>query len=213
MALMNDQVKEQIGKVLSNLKEKVNIVYFTQELECGICHETRQFLDEFCSLSDKLTLTSFNFVTEKEKVSFYGIERIPGIALLDAKDNDTRIRFYGLPAGYEINSFISALLEVSGVKIPLPNGIEERIKKINKQILIQVFVSLTCPYCPDAVHMAHRLALENPLISAEMIDTAAFTPLAIKHNITGVPKTIINGNVELTGLQPIESLVEAIEKV
>jgi glutaredoxin-like protein len=212
MAIFNDQVREQLTKTLIPMVKRVNILYFTQEIVCGVCDDVDQFLKEFCALSDKLNCTVFDFVKEAEKVKFYGVERVPAIIILDENDNDTRMRFYGVPAGYEINSFILALFEISGVKSDVPADIVARIKKISKPVHIQVFVSLTCPYCPDAVHMAHRIAIENNFITADMVDTSVFTPLAIKYNVTSVPKTVINENIELVGLQPIDAIVEAIEK-
>jgi alkyl hydroperoxide reductase subunit AhpF len=87
---------------------------------------------------------------------------VPAVVMLDQDGNDTNIRFFGIPGGYEINSFLGALLEVSGERQELPADILKRIQKIDKDIHIQVFVTLSCPHCPGAVITAHRLALENP---------------------------------------------------
>ena len=211
MAIFNDDVKTQLRNALESMKKQVNVIFFTQKLECGICADTHEFLKEFTSLTDKLSLSAFDYIEERDKAAYYRIERVPCIALLDDNDEDTRIRFYGIPAGYEINSFMRAIFEVSGVRSDIPSEILTRMKNITRPVHIEVFVSLTCPYCPDAVSMAHRFALENTYVRADMIDASVFTPLAIRHNVNGVPKTIVNGKTALEGLSTLNSLVEAVE--
>ncbi len=95
----------------------------------------------------------------------------------------------------------------------MPPQIDERVKKIKKDVHIQVFVSLGCPYCPDAVATAHRLALENENIIADMVETSQFPHMAIKYNVSGVPKVIINENHEFTGAQPITAFLDMIEQL
>lgn len=142
MALFDEKVSSQLKGILRGLKNKVNVVYFTQEFECGPCHDTHAFVQEFCELSDKLHLTVFDFVRDKDKADYYKVDKIPAIVLLDEKDEDTRIKFYGIPGGYEINSFLQALMEVSGVLEPIPAPLFKRITAINRDVHLQVFVSL-----------------------------------------------------------------------
>ncbi len=212
MALFDDKVRKQIGDILSRLTERVNLLYFTQEMECGICKDTHEFLNEFTALSDKIGLTSFDFVKDRDRVAHYKVDKIPAIVLLDKNDNDTGIRFFGLPGGYEINSFIQSIFEVSGLREPLPAKAAEALKKIDKDVHIQVFISLTCPYCPAAVSAAHRIAIENPKVRADMVDAGTFPQLAVKYNVSSVPKTVINERIEIIGAEPIEKLIEEAAK-
>ena len=126
---------------------------------------------------------------------------------------DSGIRFFGIPGGYEINSFLSALLAVSGRVEPLPPAVQARISKIDKPVHIQVFVTPTCPYCPGAVVTAHRLALENSHVRADMVESNSFVPLSIKYQVSGVPKTVITETNDLVGAQPITALLDEIEKL
>lgn len=213
MALFEENVKQQLKGILEQLGEEVQIIYFTQEIECQTCRDGRQFVEEISELSDKLKLIKYNLVTDKEKSKLYNVDKVPAIALADKDGKDTGIRFYGVPGGYEINSFLSALIEVSGKGAELPPQIDERVKKIKKDVHIQVFVSLGCPYCPDAVATAHRLALENENIIADMVETSQFPHMAIKYNVSGVPKVIINENHEFTGAQPITAFLDMIEQL
>ena len=212
MSLFDDKVKKQLQEALKPMVNNVNLVMFTQTLECNTCRDTHLFLREISELSDKLTLTLWNFQTDKDKAEKYHVDKIPAIVVLDSDNKDHGIKFYGLPGGYEINSFISSILEMSGVREPLPDDLVKRIKGINKDIHIQVFISLTCPYCPNAVTVAHRLALENEHIRAEMVESSTFVPEAIKFNVSSVPKTVINGTQEFVGAQPLDKVLDFVEK-
>jgi glutaredoxin len=64
---------------------------------------------------------------------------------------------------------------------------------------IQVFVTLTCPHCPVAASIAHKLAVESDMISADVIDAGEFPTLAQKYSVIGVPKIVINEKVEFVG--------------
>ncbi|MDD2459214.1 MAG: thioredoxin family protein [Eubacteriales bacterium] len=213
MALFDDNIRKQLAQILDGLKDDVNVVFFTQEIECESCHDAHQFIDEICAINPKLKMTRYNLVTDAEKAAEYKVEMVPAVVMLDKDGNDTNIRFFGIPGGYEINSFLGALLEVSGERQELPEDILKRIQKIDKDIHIQVFVTLSCPHCPGAVITAHRLALENKKVKADMIEANTFVPLSIKYNVSGVPKIVINGEHELLGDQPITAFLDVIEKI
>lgn len=60
---------------------------------------------------------------------------------------------------------------------------------------------------------AHRLALENKNIRADMVESSTFVPLAVKHEVKSVPKIIINEVHALVGAQPMEVILDVIEKI
>lgn len=213
MALLDDRVRKQLSDILKNLQNPVHLAFFTQEFECDTCAHTREFVGEIASLSDRITYDVWDFVKDREVSNRYGIDKIPAIKLLDANRNDRGITYYGLPGGYEINSFLGTMLELAGGREPLPAGYMERVAKIQKDIWIQVFVSLSCPACPNAVMTAHRIAMENARVKADMVDSQVFPHLAIRYGVSSVPKIVINDKLEFVGAQPMSVFLDSIEKV
>ena len=62
--------------------------------------------------------------------------------------------------------------------------------------------------------LAHQMAMENPLVEAEMIDAMEFLDLAEAHQVSGVPHTTINaGAGQVVGAVPEDHLVAEIRKV
>ena len=134
MPLFNPQIQEQLRGILAELQNPVHLVYFTQEFECGSCAEGRQFVEEINALSDKISLEIFEFVQDNDEAEAYGVARIPAIIVLDKEKTPHGIRFYGVPGGYEINSFLAALKEVGGGGEKLPEELLQRIKEIKNPI-------------------------------------------------------------------------------
>jgi len=63
------------------------------------------------------------------------------------------------------------------------------------------------------VVLAHQMAMENPLIQAEMVEAMEFPELAGKFNVSGVPQTTINsGAGTVVGAYPEPDLLVAIQR-
>ena len=210
MALLKDDVKNEVKEKFKKLTGQVKLVNFTQKLECHHCEETRRLVEEIASLSPKISSEVYNFAIDKEKAQQYKIDKIPAIVVEGEKDHG--IRFFGIPGGYEFNSLISSIIEVSAGSTDLSSESKEKIGKIDKPVHIQVFVTLTCPYCPGAVEMAHKLALESEYITSDMIESAEFPHLVSKYGVMGVPKVVINEKFGFEGALPEASFVDEVMK-
>lgn len=223
MEILNKDVVEATRKKFSEeLEGPVKLVFFTQEpgrlvvpehlkgQECLFCKETKQLLEEVSAFSDKITLTTYDFVADKEKAAEYGIEKIPATIIMGEKD--VGIRIFGIPSGYEYGSLIEAIVDVSKGKTNLSQKTRDALKEINKDIHIQVFVTPTCPYCSLAVRLGHQFALESPFIKSEMVEATEFPHLTQKYNVSGVPKTIINETKFIEGAVPEEAFLEHVLK-
>ena len=77
-----------------------------------------------------------------------------------------------------------------------------------RTVLAEQFTTTTgWPYCPGAVSLAHKLALESDAIRGDMVEAMEFPQLAMKYGVMGVPKTVINEDVEFEGALPEEMFV------
>ncbi len=213
MKMLNNELQQQLREVFSQLQNKVTIALFTDQNDCSTCKETKEFMEELLPLSDKLELKNYDIDNDSKLAQEYDVKMVPSIVLLDQEGNYKRIKFNGIPAGHEINSFIPALIEVSGAQSALPEEMTKAIMAINKPVDIKVFITLGCPHCPGAVQKAHKLALMNENIHAEMIEAQTFNELSNKYNVSGVPKIVINDTHELVGNQPIEAFLEKIKNI
>ncbi len=210
MAIINDEDREYIrGRFEEEMEKEVQIIYFTQDFECQFCKETGEILEELKSLTDKIKLEVHEFQKEKELAEKYGVDKIPAILLFGEKEYG--IRFFGIPSGYEFSTLIEDIIHVSTGRTQLREETKKEVKKIDKPLHIQVFITPTCPYCPTMVHLAHQMAIENENIKADMVEAIEFPHLAQKYRVMGVPKTVINDKKEIVGALPEEEFLEEIK--
>jgi glutaredoxin-like protein len=198
LSLIPDDKKEAIkNEFKEKLEKPVKIIMFTQELECRFCSDTRQLVQDMATLSDKITTDVYDFVADADKAKQYGIDKIPALAIIG--EIDYGVRIYGIPYGYELQTLMDAIINVSRGKTDISDKTREVLKDIKAPVHIQVFVTLTCPHCPTAAAIAHKLAIENDMIRADVIDATEFPQLAQKYSVIGVPKAVFNEKVELVG--------------
>ena len=147
MGLLAPADQEKLRETFTEMTSPVRLLFFTQTLDCETCLQTRQILDELPLLSDKITIEEVNFILDKEKTVRYGIDRVPGIAVVgvDASgaERDSRIRFLGAPAGYEFISLVQAVLLVGGRPSSLTAEQRQRLAGVATPVTMQVFTTPT----------------------------------------------------------------------
>ena len=203
MSLLNDQVKQQVREALADMIAPVKLVVFTQgngALECEMCAETRQLVEEVASLSGRINVEIRDFISDADLAETYPVEKIPAIVVLRDGDQpaDYGIRLYGIPSGYEFSTLIEDLRMVSRGEHGLSQATLKELERLLAPVHIQVYITPTCPYCPRAVLLAHKLAMASPLITADMVESMEFPHLVNKDEGYGGPRTVINdvGHVE-----------------
>jgi glutaredoxin-like protein len=209
MSLIPPERKENLRiELAGKLGRLVKIVMFTQELECRYCAETRQLVQEVGGLNEKIKVEILDFVANANKAREYGIDKVPAVAVVSEKDY--RVRFYGFPFGYEFQTLTEALVNVSRGRTDISDRTRELLREVKSPVHIQVFVTLTCPHCPVAATSAHKFAIENDLIKADVVDAGEFPQLALRYGVMGVPKTVINEKVEFVGVLPEDLFLEHV---
>lgn len=209
MAFMDQQTAEEVKKRLEALEGEVRLLFFKENLMCETCGPTEDFYKEVAGLSPKVKLEIYNRVTDTEKAAAYGITLSPAAVIEGPKGG--RVRFFGIPAGYEFVSLLEALKNSAAAASDLQPETVAALAAVGAPVNIKVFVTPTCPYCPAAVVLAHKFALASPQITAEMVEATEFPQLAEKYGVEGVPKIVVNEKVNLVGAQPEQALLKAVQ--
>lgn len=92
-----------------------------------------------------------------------------------------------------------------------PVEIANEIKKIDSNVHIQVFVTPTCPYCPQSVVTAHKFSYLNDKIKGDMVEATEFPHLSNKYNVRGVPRTVINESTFVEGAAPEQMVLDKVK--
>jgi glutaredoxin-like protein len=214
MSLLNEKIQDQVREEFAGLVHPVKMVLFTQEMECLYCKETRQLVEEVSALSDKISVEIYDFAKDKAVAEQYQVDKIPAVAIVadGAEPQDYGIRLYGIPSGYEFSTLIQDIVMVSKGDSGLSQATRDQLAALTQPLHLQVFVTPTCPYCPQAVHLAHQMALESPWVTADMVEATEFPHLAQKYQVMGVPRTVINETTHVEGAAPETMLMARVQE-
>ncbi|MBN1231054.1 MAG: thioredoxin family protein [Anaerolineales bacterium] len=214
--LLSEDVVSQVNQVFEDLEGNVEVLFFQKIDGCSYCDTTRQLLEEVSGISEKLSLTVYDLDENKDVAEKYNVDKAPGIVLLKKEDNesvDYGVRFSGAPTGHEFTTLIYDLINVSKGKTELSDDTKDYLKNLTEPVHMMVFVTPTCPYCPQAVILAHQMAMESDLVTAEMIEATEFPELSNQFQVSGVPQTTINaGAGTVVGAAPENQMVAEIQQ-
>jgi alkyl hydroperoxide reductase subunit AhpF len=145
--LLTEKIAQQVKDVFEQtLQHPVHVLFFGSESRCEYCLPTMSLLEEIIPLSDKLSLEIHDVELEPEIAKIYHVDKTPGI-VITAKEKfeiiDYGIRYSGMPSGHEFTSLINDLIMVSQRSTDLNQDTRAFLGTINKNILLQVFVTPT----------------------------------------------------------------------
>jgi alkyl hydroperoxide reductase subunit AhpF len=102
---------------------------------------------------------------------------------------------------------ISAILLAGGRAPRLSEASRQRLAAVDRPVDVKVFSTPTCPHCPRAALMAFEMAATNPLVTAYAVEVTEYPDLVQRYRVTGVPKTVVDDQVEILGAIPEEDFV------
>lgn len=197
--LLTDDMKQQLLTVFSRMTDP--LVLEVHKDSRSITGELIQYMDALAELTDLLTVT---------QVDGTGEPHLPFVRVLKADGTPTGETFHGVPGGHEFTSFVLGLYNASG---PGQNIGEENIaraKTIDKDVHMDILVSLTCTMCPDLVVAAERIATLNERVSVDVYDLNHYPDLRDKYNVMSVPCFIINNGKPNFGKKSVDQLLDLI---
>lgn len=144
--LLNDDVRSQVSEAFTELREPVQILFFGSKDQCEYCDDTLKLVEEIASLSDKLSVQTFDVEADPEVADNYNVSLTPGLVIAAESDDgpvDYGVRYAGIPSGHEFSSLIQDLLLVSGRDSGLNEQTREFLANLKEPVYLQVFVTPT----------------------------------------------------------------------
>jgi thioredoxin reductase (NADPH) len=204
---VSDEVRNSLKKAFEQLGEPVTVEVYTQTgMNDPFNDAALQFMKVLPELNSKIRVDFFSLRDKQAKKR--RVERSPTILIAPDKYN---IRFTGFPSGEEAASFIHALIMVSTGKTYLSDDSRKRLERLKEKRDVRVFVSPTCPYCPQQVIYAVSAVVEKKgSVSSEVVEIYENPDLAKKYGAMSVPTTYVDEEMLSAGLQPEDSFIESL---
>lgn len=181
---------------------------FAPEREPPDRDEARALLEEVAGLSDYIELKVHDAPGEAAPMAGADVERSPVIVLAGRAKG--RVRYFGAPGGYEFGSFLSGLVDVGNGRTDLSERTKQALRGLVKDVHIRVFVTPSCPFCPAAASLAHKMAVESERVTADIVEANEFPDLADRYDVRGVPKVVVNESTSFVGAQPEARFLEHV---
>ena len=206
MPILQPKERQLLKKRLdTELKRDVTVTLYTQPetklyvpgRDCPTCGPTQRLLEEVSELSRRLHLKVVDFYNSRKDAEDQRVEKIPAIAI--GADGRTNARFYGMPTGFEFAVLLGTASAASEKRSSLQLETRRKLKSLEDDVHIQVFVTPDCQFCPIVARVAHAMALESDKVTADVVEMQEFPHLAQVYSVMGVPKTVINDRVQFTG--------------
>ena len=196
--MLDSNMTAQLQQYLGNLREPIELVAsLGDDAKSG---ETRQLLEQIAALSDKVT------------AAFDGDDdRKPSFIIRRASDASKWVRFAGLPMGHEFTSLVLALLWAGGHPPKVEQDVLDQIAALEGDYEFEMYFSLSCHNCPDVVQALTLMALNNPRITATLIEGGAFQEEVDARNVLAVPATFMNGEMFASGKMSVEEVLQKLD--
>lgn len=212
-SLFDDQAREQLSAVFAQLTKPVELILFTSagvnDLYADAC---RQAIRAFRELTDKISLREFDL--DHEMAQKYNVTAAPTVLFNPETHN---IRMLGAPVGEEGLTFMETIVLLGYGQAGLGDQAAKVLEAIDSERKVKIFVSPTCPYCPQQAINGIRAAIQAPdKISLELIDVQANPELAQKYDALSTPTAYANETLIAKGAQPEElfmASLQALEQV
>ncbi len=200
----------QLRATFEQLPNEITLYLFTAKgHEDAFTHANRQVIRAFRELSARITLREYDL--DHELARQYNVTSSPTLLIAPEK---YAIRWLGAPMGEEARTLLETLILVGLGKSQLSDQSLNVMKKIDSPRNIKVFVSPTCPYCPQQAVNAVKAAVEKPeYVSLEIIDIQSEPQLANQYAAQSVPQAFANDILIGQGAQTEEVFILSLQKL
>ncbi len=203
--LIAPALEEQLSTLFSRLTAEVELTAIL-----GDDPKSREMGSFLCHLTSLSPLLRLSFLSPGEDAALD--EALDATLLPATAVGGKRMVFHGVPGGKEITAFAAAILNAGNAAKALDRFTLKDIAKIKTPMKLRVCVSLGCQHCAQLVVHAQRIAWENELVTAHMIDANLYPELVKELKLERVPLTEVNGSKQFPGGKTMAELTTLLAK-
>ncbi|MEW6265476.1 MAG: FAD-dependent oxidoreductase [Thermodesulfobacteriota bacterium] len=203
-------VQEQLKQVFSAVPHDMPVYLFTDRSRPQDEIETaRRLFSALKEISGRIEFKEYDI--SAPEAGKWNVDRAPCLVFAPGEYN---LKYLGLPLGEEGRTLIETLILLGLRSSRLSDQALKVLEKIKSPRKVRVFVSPTCPYCPQQAVNGVKAALARPgLVSLEIVDTSFNPDLAEQYSIFSVPQTWANEVLIAKGAQSPELFAASLDKL
>ncbi len=197
--LFDSQTRAFLEKKYSQeLIEDVDMKVFTRDIivsgeDPQYSQFSKDLVRDLSQVNTKIKAEYLSFSDESAKK--LDLSFSPTIVI--GKNSGYSIQFWGAPAGHVAGAFFETISLISQGKSGLDDSFRERLKNIDKNVLIETYFSLDSPASSQAVLLSNQIAVELPIrIVSRAIEIEEAVKKGKVSKILSLPFVLINEEKE-----------------
>ena len=200
----------QLRATFAQMPNDIPLLLFTEKAKDDVfAQANRQVIRAFRDLTDKITLHEYDL--NHDMARKHNVTVSPTLVIAPDQYN---IRWIGAPMGEEARTFLELLMLVGSGNSNASDQSKKVLERIDAPRHVKVFISPSCPYCPqEAVNGAKAAVARPDLISLELIDIQCRPDIAQQYNAQSVPVAYANEVLIGQGAQAEEVFMSSLQKL
>ena len=126
-----------LAATLAHLPAPVTLVSYTSDVESWYSRAERELLERIAAASDRITLRIRAERWDAAREAAAGIRRTPCLAVEGERDHG--IHYYGLPDGYELETFLGVIRAVAEQRSGLAPSTVAALRTLTAPVHLEVF--------------------------------------------------------------------------
>jgi glutaredoxin-like protein len=221
-ALLSERIRDQLRAELGGLSGGVDLRLLVRARSAdGELRDSQRTVEEVVqelvdAAPERLRVTTADLDGPEPSLDHGGpLSGHEGVPVLQMSEPQTasRIAYLGIPGGYEFGAVVDTVRRLGGRDHGLSPASLESLRAITEPVEVMVFVTPSCPYCPGAASMAFRLAMASPMVTGIAVEAMEFPELSARHQVSGVPRTVVNRAGAFVGALPEERFVAEVVRL
>ena len=206
--ILPPDVQAKLKKVFDGFHRDVDLHYFGSGRD-DEDQLARDLIGAFALVSKRLRFTEHTL--SDPEAALWGVTAGPTFAF---NPGEIHVKYLGIPLGEEGRTLVETLVLLGHGHSGLSEQAAAVVKSLIEPRRVMVFVSPTCPYCPQQAVNAIKAAVENPdMVETEIVDTSFYGELAEKYSAYSVPQTWANETRIAEGAQSEELFAASLEEL
>ncbi len=126
-----------VAEKLATMRDRVELVSFAPTAVGTTNEET--FFDQLAAAQPKITRTSYSLVGDAATARDLGLSMAPGVIL--KQGDNTRLRYFGMPSGYEFGVFLEAIERLSSNAPAISAAGVAALAGLRVPVTVKIFVT------------------------------------------------------------------------
>ncbi len=195
----------QLPTLLENLPEPVHIILWGDPAASEAEKETAVLLQ---SLTDRFSQLTYQVLPRRINYHYYPVLGVMGGPAEDW--HDFGVRLIGLPNGYAMTSFITAVQAVSFRGMTLEAMTRIKLKQLTQPVSIELFSAADNEAGALMAQPLFSMAVVNEHIRTFFVMTDQFPTAVDRYSLNYLPHMVINQRVHLEGVVGEEEILKQI---